>query len=107
MSKIIVNDQNFTEKVIESKKPILVDFWAEWCMPCRMVAPIIDEAVKELDDKVDIGKLNVDEAPLTANNYQIEAIPTLILFKDGKIFKRVLGVQPKEVIKQIISSAIE
>jgi len=106
MSKIILNDQNFLEEVLKSDQPVLVDFWAEWCMPCQMMNPIINDLSQEFEGKIKIGKLNVDDAPNIASSFRIDAIPTLILFKNGKIFKKIIGVQTKESIRQIINDAL-
>ncbi|MGR7994674.1 MULTISPECIES: thioredoxin [unclassified Xanthobacter] len=101
-----VSDQNFEEDVINSSAPVIVDFWAEWCGPCRMVAPILDEVSGEMDGKVRIVKLNVDENPQTASKYGIMSIPTLLLFKDGKIASRQVGAAPKAKLVQWINAAI-
>ncbi|MFG1477060.1 thioredoxin [Xanthobacter sp. V4C-4] len=101
-----VTDQNFETDVINSSAPVIVDFWAEWCGPCRMVAPILDEVSGELDGKVRVVKLNVDENPQTASKYGIMSIPTLLLFKDGKIASRQVGAAPKAKLVQWINAAI-
>jgi len=95
-------DQNFEKEVLESKIPVLVDFWAEWCMPCRMVTPIVDELAREFEGKIKVGKLNVDENPQTASKYGILSIPTLMIFKNGEAVSRLMGVQPKEVLKSAL-----
>ena len=100
-------DDKFDEDVLESKKPVLVDFWAEWCMPCQMLNPIIEELEEELGKKVIIGKLNVDENRETAAKYQVMSIPMVALFKDGQIVKQFVGVQPKEVYQEAIEAAAE
>jgi len=104
---IIITDKNFSEDVLKSQKPVLVDFWAEWCMPCQMITPIIQEIADEFGEKIKIGKLNVDENPLISTTFSVDAIPTIILFKNGKIVQRFIGVQPKEIIVGIINSIIE
>ncbi len=91
---ITVSDTNFKDTV-SSDRPVLVDFWAEWCGPCRMVEPVLEELAKEYSDKITIAKLNVDENPQTAANYDVMSIPTLILFKDGVEQKRIVGARPK------------
>lgn len=93
-------DQNFDQEVLKSDKPVLVDFWAAWCGPCQMMGPIVDELAEEMKDKVKIGKLNVDENRETATNYSVMSIPTLIIFKDGKVVKQLVGVQAKENLKE-------
>ena len=95
-------DQNFDEEVLQSGLPVLVDFWAAWCSPCQMMAPIVEELSKELAGKVKVGKLNVDESPKTAEKYGIMSIPTLILFKDGQAVKAIHGLRGKEeILKEI------
>ncbi len=93
-------DQYFDQEVIKSDKPTLVDFWAPWCGPCQMMGPIVEELATELGDKAKIGKLNVDENPVTAQNFTVMSIPTVIIFKDGKVVKKFVGVQSKEVLKE-------
>lgn len=93
-------DQNFEGEVLKSDKPVLVDFWAAWCGPCQMMGPIIEELAKELEGKYKIGKLNVDENRETAGKYGIMSIPTLIIFKDGKEAKQLVGLQSKEGLKE-------
>ena len=93
-------DQNFDQEVLKSGKLVLVDFWAAWCGPCQMMGPIIDELSEEMKDKVKIGKLNVDENRETASNYSVMSIPTLIIFKDGKVVKQLVGVQNKDNLKE-------
>ena len=101
-----VSDQSFDADVLQSSTPVVVDFWAEWCGPCRMVAPVLDELSGELGDKVKIVKLNVDENPVTASKYGIMSIPTLLLFKDGKIASRQVGAAPKAKLVQWINGSI-
>lgn len=101
-----VSDQNFDEDVLKSSAPVIVDFWAEWCGPCRMVAPILEEVSGEMGEKIRIVKLNVDENPQTASKYGIMSIPTLLLFKDGKIASRQVGAAPKAKLVQWINGSI-
>jgi thioredoxin 1 len=93
-------DQNFDAEVLKSDKPVLVDFWAPWCGPCQVMGPIIEELAKEMGDKIKIGKMNVDESPETAQKYSIMSIPTLKIFKGGKIVKEFVGLQAKETLKE-------
>ncbi|MBI5731830.1 MAG: thioredoxin [Candidatus Magasanikbacteria bacterium] len=94
-------DANFTDEVIKSKVPVLVDFWAPWCGPCRMQGPIIENLKKEYAGKpVKIGKMNVDENDRTPQKFGVMSIPTLIIFKNGKIVEQMVGVQSKEVLKR-------
>ncbi|MBW3555527.1 MAG: thioredoxin [Actinobacteria bacterium] len=90
-----LSDANFNEEVKGSSEPVLVDFWAEWCGPCKMIAPILQEIANEQAGKLRVAKLNVDEAPATARQFQVMSIPTLILFKDGEMQKRIVGARGK------------
>ena len=99
---IELNEQNWDQEVLQSDKPVLVDFWAPWCGPCRIIAPIIEELAEEFGDQVKVGKLNTDENPNIAMRYGIRAIPTIILFKNGEVVDTRIGVQPKEALKQMI-----
>ncbi len=102
-----INDKDFVEKVLNSKTPVLVDFWAQWCGPCRMLTPIIEELAKEYDEqKIKIYKLNVDENPQIAAKYGIMAIPTVIIFKDGKPVEQVTGVRNKKEYIELIERYI-
>ena len=94
--EVNVNDANFEQEVLKSDIPVLVDFWAEWCSPCLMVAPVVEEIAKEYQGKLKVCKLNVDEGQATASEYGIMSIPTLAIFKDGKIADKVIGALPKE-----------
>jgi thioredoxin 1 len=92
-------DANFEAEVLKSDKPVIVDFWAEWCGPCRMVGPLVEELAKEYKDKAVIGKLNVDNNPQTAITYGIRNIPAILFFKDGKVVDRQVGAVPKNVLQ--------
>lgn len=97
-------DDNFSEKVEKSSKLTIVDFWAEWCAPCRMLAPIVEQLAEENKGNVIVGKLNVDENPKTATKYGIRGIPTLLFFKDGKVQEQVVGVRSKGEIQGVIDA---
>ncbi|MEJ2629053.1 MAG: thioredoxin [bacterium] len=99
-----LNEKNFQQEVIDSDQPVLVDFWAPWCGPCKMMAPILDELAGDLKGKVKVCKLNTDENPAVAGNYGITGIPTLIIFKKGNPEDRIVGVLPKEEILKKIDS---
>lgn len=98
MADVVVTDANFQKEVLQSDKPILVDFWAVWCGPCRMQDPILEEVAKAVEGKAKIGKLNVDENPHSAQQYGVMSIPTLIVFKGGTVVKQFIGVQSKETL---------
>jgi thioredoxin 1 len=106
MSTIKVTDANFTSEVMGAKAPVVVDFWAEWCGPCKMIAPALEEIAVELEGKVTIAKLNVDENPSIAGSYGIRSIPTLMLFKGGKMASSKVGAAPKSELKRWITEAI-
>lgn len=98
MAEVTLSDANFEETVLKSPKPVLVDFWAVWCGPCQMQGPIIAEVAKELEGKVAVGKLNVDENPAVAQKFGIQSIPTLLIFKGGTVVKEFIGVTGKETL---------
>ncbi len=100
--EIILNANNFNEEVLRSKIPILVDFWAQWCGPCHIIAPMLSELAKEYEGRLSIGKLNVDENQEISSKFQIRSIPNLKLFKNGQVVEEIVGVQPKnEILKQL------
>ena len=101
-----VNDKTFTSEVLNSDLPVLVDFWATWCGPCRSISPIVEELAREFSGRVKVTKLNVDESPATPTQYGVRGIPTLILFKGGKIFDQIVGAVPKARLKALIEKAL-
>ena len=96
-------DQNFDTEVLKSEKPVLVDFWAPWCGPCQMMGPIISELASEIGDKAKVGKINVDENSGVAQKFTVMSIPTIMIFKGGKVIKSLVGVQSKETLKGELS----
>jgi thioredoxin 1 len=103
---IEITDSSFKNEVIDSEIPVLVDFWAPWCGPCKTIAPVLDELAKEYEGKVKIVKLNVDENQGTASEFGVRSIPTLILFKGGKAVDQTMGAQSKENLKQMVDKSL-
>ena len=101
-----VSDANFDTEVLKATGPVVVDFWAEWCGPCRMIAPALEEIAGALGQKVKIVKLNVDENPATASKYGIMSIPTLMIFKNGELASRQVGAAPKQKLEQWITATV-
>jgi thioredoxin 1 len=106
MADVSFTDQNFSQEVLESDKPVVVDFWAPWCPPCRMVTPIIEELAKEFAGKVKIGKINVDENSQIAGRYNVMSLPSIIFFENGQPMKTMVGAQSKEDYKQEIEQIL-
>ena len=108
MSKpVTIEEGNFDLEVLQSKIPVLVDFWAQWCGPCRMVAPVIEELAQEYEGRVSFGKVDVDQNPKIASQYGVMSIPTLILFKDGKPVSNIVGFRPKAQLKQSLDDVLD
>ena len=108
MSKpITIDDSNFDQVVLQAKMPTLVDFWAAWCGPCRMVAPVVEELAEEYDGRINFTKVDVDQNPQIASRYGIMSIPTLIIFKDGKPVSNIVGFRPKAELKKSLDAALE
>ncbi|WP_432822150.1 thioredoxin [Trichloromonas sp.] len=101
-----LSDDSFENDVLKSSVPVLVDFWASWCAPCKAISPVVDGLAAEYEGKVKVGKLNVDENPATPGQYGVRGIPTLILFKDGKIVDQVVGAVPKNQLEGLIKKAL-
>ncbi len=106
MADLVLNDQNFDKEVLQNPTPVLVDFWAPWCAPCRILSPVIDELAKEYPEKIKIGKLNVDENPQTAGKFGVMSIPSVLIFKKGKPVKTIIGAQNKESYKKQIEEVL-
>ena len=101
-----VSEKDFKTTVLDAQKPVLVDFWASWCGPCRMIAPIVDELSLEYKDRMEFAKVNVDEAPKIASAYSVMSIPTLIVFKSGKPIDQVVGYRPKKDLQKVLDKAL-
>ena len=102
MSLLIITKENFDAQVLQSAKPVLVDFWAPWCGPCRMVSPIVDQIAEERSD-IAVGKVNVDEQPELAAQFGVMSIPTLLVFKEGKLAQKAVGARPKEELLALLN----
>jgi thioredoxin 1 len=107
MSEVVLTDGNFKAEVLDSKIPVLVDFWAEWCGPCRMVAPVVEKIAKDYSGKLKVGKLNVDDNSATPAQYGVQGIPTLIFFKDGQVANQIVGFQPEHKLKSVVDSILK
>ena len=104
---IVVDDSNFDQTVLQAEAPVLVDFWAPWCRPCLMVAPILDELAEEYSGKVTIARVDVDQNPKTASTYHIMSIPTMLLFKNGEPVSNIVGFKPKQELKRSLDAALD
>jgi len=103
---INVDQSSFERDVLNSQMPVLVDFWAPWCGPCKAVAPIVEELAKEYKGKIEFAKLNVDDAPFVASKFGVMSIPTIMIFKGGKPMQHAIGYQPKEQLKKLLDNAL-
>jgi thioredoxin 1 len=106
MATLSVTDSSFATEVLQASTPVLVDFWAEWCAPCRAVGPVLEQLSAELDGKVKIVKLNIEDSPEVANQYRIRSIPTLMLFKDGAVQSTKVGALPKEALAEWVKGVV-
>ncbi|HEY5008609.1 MAG TPA: thioredoxin [Caulobacteraceae bacterium] len=103
MSTVTVTDETFEQDVLKAGKPVLVDFWAEWCGPCKQIAPALEQIAEELHDQVTIAKLNIEDSPTTPSRYGVRGIPTMMLFKDGQMASMKVGAMPKQKILEWLS----
>ena len=103
MNLVEVTDSNFQNEVLKSDKPVLLDFWAEWCGPCKMIAPVVEELAKEYDGKLKVGKVDVDSNQQTSMQYGIRSIPTLLIFKGGKVVDQLIGAVPKKMLAEKVA----
>lgn len=106
MADITITDQNFADEVEKATLPVLVDFWAPWCGPCKIVGPIVEELANEYESKLKVGKMDVDQNPQSSGKYGIMSIPSLMFFKNGQVVKTVIGAQGKEVLKKAIDEVL-
>ena len=104
-SAVEFNDGNFDNEVLQASEPVLVDFWATWCGPCRQIAPLVEELAGENDGSAKVGKINIDDCPTLAQKYGVSSIPTLMLFKGGEVVERFVGIQPKLRLQEAIDAA--
>ncbi|HSW87599.1 MAG TPA: thioredoxin [Candidatus Saccharimonadales bacterium] len=106
MADVVLTDQNFTDEVEKATMPVLVDFWAPWCGPCKIVGPIVEELAKEYVGKLKVGKMDVDQNPQISGKYGIMSIPSLMFFKNGQVVKTIIGAQGKEALKKAIDEVL-
>ena len=106
-SPVVVTDDNFDQMVLQAETPVLVDFWAQWCRPCLMIAPVLDELAGEYDGKLSIMRMDVDQNPKTAAKYSVMSIPTLLIFKQGNPISHIVGFRPKAELKRSLDAALD
>jgi len=104
---VVLTDQNFKTEVLEAKVPVLVDFWAEWCGPCKQIAPIVEEIAQSYDGKIKVGKVDVDANNQTSLNYMIRAIPSLLFFKNGKVVEQIRGAVPRQQLLNKVEAVLK
>jgi thioredoxin 1 len=103
---VTITDSNFDSEVLKSSEPVLIDFWATWCGPCRAIAPVVEQLAGEYSGKVKVGKVNIDENPRTPTQYDVRSIPTLLVFKGGKVVGQIVGAVPKPKIEELLRKAL-
>jgi thioredoxin 1 len=103
---VTITDSNFDNEVLKSSEPVLIDFWATWCGPCRAIAPVVEQLAGEYSGKVKVGKVNIDENPRTPTQYDVRSIPTLLVFKGGKVVGQIVGAVPKPKIEELLRKAL-
>ena len=106
MSTVNVTDSSFSNSVLNSDKPVLVDFWAEWCGPCKAITPVLEEIAQSMGERITVAKINIDENPQTPQQYGVRGLPTLILFKDGQVAATKMGAMPKAQLEQWVDEAL-
>lgn len=106
MPQTELTDHSFEQEVLKNQAPVMVDFWAPWCGPCRMLSPVVEEIAKEYEARIKVAKINTDEHPMTAAKYKISAIPSLLFFKNGQVVEQLIGVHPKSEIKKKLESLL-